>query len=179
MINNTISSLSKKVLFIAALFMMTASSVVAQKIASIDVNGILESMPEYKKAQAELDQSAAKWRQEIAKEYDKIKGMYNKYQAESVMMTDEMRKQKEDEILAQEKTVREMQKAKFGPEGALFEKRQELVAPIQEQVYTAIEEYATDKGYDYIFDSGGATGIIFANPRYDKTDEVKKKLGIK
>ena len=90
-----------------------------------------------------------------------------------------MRKQKEDEILAQEKTVREMQKAKFGPEGALFEKRQELVAPIQEQVYTAIEEYATDKGYDYIFDSGGATGIIFANPRYDKTDEVKKKLGIK
>lgn len=179
MINNTVGSLSKKILFIAALFMMTASSVVAQKIASIDVNGILESMPEYKKAQAELDQSAAKWRQDIAKEYDKIKGMYNKYQAESVMMTDEMRKQKEDEILAQEKTVREMQKAKFGPEGALFEKRQELVAPIQEQVYTAIEEYATDKGYDYIFDSGGATGIIFANPRYDKTDEVKKKLGIK
>ncbi|MFK8009181.1 MAG: OmpH family outer membrane protein [Saprospiraceae bacterium] len=176
---NTISMIGKKLVFMVALVMMTSATMVAQKIASIDVNGILESMPEYKKAQTELDQSAAKWRQDIAKEYDKIKGMYNKYQAESVMMTDEMRKQKEDEIVAQETTVRQMQKAKFGPEGALFEKRQELVAPIQEQVYTAIEEYATDKGYDYIFDSGGATGIIFANPRYDKTDEVKKKLGIK
>ncbi len=163
----------------AALVMMTSATVMAQKIASIDVNGILESMPEYKKAQSELDQSAAKWRQDIAKEYDKIKCMYKKYQAEMVMMTDEIREQKEDEIVAQEKTVRDMQESRFGPEGALFEKRQELVAPIQEQVYTVIEEYASEKGYDYIFDSGGATGIIFANPRYDKTDEVKKKLGIK
>jgi len=171
--------IGRKIFFMAVLVLMTSATMVAQKIASIDVNGILESMPDYKKAQAELDQSAAKWRQDIAKEYDKIKGMYNKYQAESVMMTDEMRKQKEDEIVSQEQTVREMQKSKFGPEGALFEKRQELVAPIQEQVYTAIEEYASEKGYDYIFDTGGATGIIFANPRYDKTDEVKKKLGIR
>jgi outer membrane protein len=176
---NTINMIGRKLLFMAALVMLTSVSMVAQKIASIDVNGILESMPEYKQAQTELDQSAAKWRQDVAKEYDKIKGMYNKYQAESVMMTPEMQKEKMDEIEAQEKRVRDMQRSKFGPEGALFEKRQELIAPIQEQVYTAIEEYATDKGYDYIFDSGGATGIIFANPRYDKTDDVKKKLGLK
>ena len=175
---NSIQFFSKKIFVALAFMMLTAGSVMAQKICSIDVNGILESMPEYQTAQRELDNSAAKWRQEIAKEYDKIKGMYNKYQAESVMMTDEMRKQKEDEIMAKEKEVRDMQKAKFGPQGALFEKRQELVAPIQEQVYTAIEEYANDRGYDYIFDSGSATGIIFANPRYDKTDEIKKKLGI-
>ena len=176
---NRINFFGKKLLFAIALFAFTASSSLAQKICSIDVNGILESMPEYQTAQRELDNKAAQWRQDIAKEYDKIKGMYNKYQAESVMMTDEMRKQKEDEIMAQEKQVRDLQKAKFGPQGALFEKRQELVAPIQEQVYTAIEEYANDKGYDYIFDSGSATGIIFANPRYDKTDDIKKKLGLK
>ena len=175
----TINFMGKKILFLMAFVALTTVSMVAQKIASIDVNAILESMPEYKTAQKNLDQSAAKWRQDVAKEYDKIKGMYNKYQAESVMMTDEMRKQKEDEIMAQEKQVRELQKSKFGPEGALFEKRQELVAPIQEQVYTAIEEYADEKGYDFIFDIGSATGIIFANPRYDKTEDIKKKLGIK
>jgi len=175
----TIKFMGRRILFMFALVMLTSVSMMAQKIASIDVNAILESMPEYQTAQKQLDNQAAKWRQDIAKEYDKIKGMYNKYQAESVMMTDDMRKQKEDEIMAQEKQVRDMQKSKFGPDGALFEKRQELVAPIQEQVYTAIEEYASDKGLDYIFDSGSATGIIFANPRYDKTDDIKKKLGIR
>lgn len=175
----TIKFMGRKILFMLTLVMLTSVSMMAQKIASIDVNTILESMPEYQTAQRELDNVAAKWRQDIAKEYDKIKGMYNKYQAESIMMTDDMKKQKEDEIMAQEKRVRDLQKAKFGPNGSLFEKRQELVAPIQEQVYTAIEEFANDKGYDYIFDSGSATGIIFANPRYDKTDDIKKKLGIR
>jgi len=179
MIKNTFNFLGKKLLLAVAFFALTATAVTAQKICSIDINGILESMPEYQTAQRDLDNQAAKWRQEIAKEYDKIKGMYNKYQAESVMMmTDEMRRQKEDEIMAQENQVRELQKTKFGPKGVLFEKRQELIAPIQEQVYSAIEEYAEDKGYDYIFDSGSATGIIFANPRYDKTDDIKKKLGL-
>jgi len=175
----TIHSAAKKILFMVALFTFTSASLMAQKICSIDVNGILQSMPEYQTAQKELDNAAAKWRQDIAKEYDKIKGMYNKYQAESVMMTDEMRRTKEDEIMAQEKQVRDMQKAKFGPEGALFKKRQELVAPIQEKVYDAIEDYANTKGYDFIFDLGSASGIIFSNPRYDKTDDIKRELGIK
>lgn len=175
----TINFKGKKLLFMLAIVMMTSVSMMAQKICSVDINDILGSMPEYQTAQRDLDNTAAKWRQDVAKEYDKIKGMYNKFQAESIMMTEEMKVQKENEIMAQEKKVRDLQKAKFGPDGALFEKRQELVAPIQEQVYTAIEEYASDKGYDYIFDSGSATGIIFANPRYDKTDDVKRKLGIK
>jgi len=175
----TINFKGKKILFMVALVLMTSVSMMAQKICSVDINDILASMPEYQTAQKQLDNAASKWRQDIAKEYDQIKGMYNKFQAESIMMTEEMKVQKENEIMAQEKRVREMQKSKFGPDGALFEKRQELVAPIQEQVYTAIEEFASDKGYDYIFDSGSATGIIFANPRYDKTDDVKRKLGIK
>jgi len=174
----TIKKFAKKIIFVFALVGFTSVSMMAQKVASVDVSGILSSMGDYTQAQADLDKTAARWRQEIAKEYDLIKGMYNKYQAEQVMMTDEMRRQKEDEIMAKENEVREMQKAKFGPEGALFKKRQDLVAPIQEKVYDAIEDYANQKGFDFIFDLGSASGIIFSNPRFDKTEDIKKKLGI-
>lgn len=148
----------------------------AQRIAYVDVKVILESIDEYQKAQDELDKIAATWRQEIAQEYDKIKGEYNRYQAEQVLLSDEARSKKEDEIMEMEKRVREMQKDKFGPEGALFLKRKELVEPIQDRVYAAIEDFAGEKGYDFIFDKGGSTGMIFASPSYDKTNEVLEKL---
>jgi outer membrane protein len=133
-------------------------------------------MKEYKTAQKQIDDLAAKWRREIAEEYDQIKGMYNRYQAEQVLLSDEVRRQKEEEIMNKEKEVRDLQKQKFGPEGDLFKKRQELVAPIQEQIYTAIEGYANDKGFDFIFDKGSASGMIYSNVRYDKTDDILKEL---
>lgn len=148
----------------------------AQRIAYVDVNKILESIDEYQEAQRELDQLAARWRQEIAQEYDKITSMYNRYQAEQVLLSDEARRQREDEIMQKEKEVRELQKARFGPEGALFERRQDLVRPIQERVYSAIEEYATERGYDFIFDRSGAAGMIFSNPQYDKTEDILRAL---
>lgn len=148
----------------------------AQRIAYVDVKVILESINEYQKAQQELDQLAATWRQEIAQEYDKIKGQYNRYQAEQVLMSDDARRKKEEEIMDMEKRVREIQKDKFGPEGALFQRRKELVQPIQDRVYAAIENYASDKGYDFIFDKSGAAGILFASPSYDKTNEVIDRL---
>ena len=150
----------------------------AQKFAYCDVDKILNTMPDYQKAQTDLDNIAAKWRQEIAQEYDKIKGMYNKYQAEQVLLSEETRKQREDEITQKETEVRELQKSKFGTEGALFLKRQELVKPLQEKVYNTIERYANDKGYEFIFDKGTA-GMIFSNPKYDITDDLIKELGKK
>ena len=102
--------------------------------------------------------------------------MYNRYQAEQVLLSDEVRRQKEEEIMNKEKEVREMQKKKFGPEGDLFKKRQELVAPIQEKVYSAIENFANDKGFDFIFDKGAASGMLFSNERYDKTEDILKEL---
>ncbi len=161
---------------LATLFSLT--SVMAQKIAYVNVDKILDSMNEYKAAQKQIDDLAAKWRREVAEEYDKIKGMYNSYQAEQVLLSDEVRRQREDEIMQKEKDVREMQKGRFGPEGALFKKRQELVQPIQDKVYEAIQNYANDKGYDFIFDQGAASGMLFSNPRYDKTEDVLKELGI-
>lgn len=153
-----------------------SSTLGAQKIASVDMERILSSITEYQDAQEQLDQLAAKWQQEINQQYDAIKGMYNKYQAEQVLLSEDQRKQREDEIIAKEKSVRDMQRERFGPEGALFERRQELVKPIQDAVYEAIESYATTRGYDFIFDRAGSAGIIFSSPTYDKTDDILRAL---
>ena len=151
----------------------------AQRIAIVDINEVLGSFIDYQNAEKEIDKVASEWRQEIAQEYDKIKAMYNKYQAEQVLLNEEQKKQREDEIVEAEKQVRQLQKNRFGPEGDLFNKRQELVSPIQDKVYSAIEDFAADRGYDLIFDKGGSAGLLFVTDEYDKTSEVKKRLGIK
>ncbi|MBK8623325.1 MAG: OmpH family outer membrane protein [Saprospiraceae bacterium] len=150
-----------------------------QKIAIIDINDVLSNMPEYKAAQTELDQISATWRQEIAVEFDKVKSLYNKFQAEQVLLSADEKAIKENDIVKKEAEVREMQKRKFGPEGELFTKRQEMVAPIQDKVFATIESYAAEKGLDLIFDKSGSTGLLFSNPEFDKTGDIKKKLGIK
>ncbi len=160
----------------ALMLSMIATSVSAQRIAIVDIQAVLSSMPEYQSAQQELDRIAAEWRQDIAKEYDKIRAAYNKYQAEQVLLSDQAKQERQNEIMELETQVREMQKSRFGAEGDLFKKRQDLVRPIQEQVYGAIEEYADDRGYDFIFDKGGATGLIFSSDEYDKTDDIKRKV---
>ncbi len=144
----------------------------AQRIACVDVVQILESMEEYKSAQTELDGVAAEWKQQVDQKRDEIRGLYNKYQSESVLLSDDAKTQREDEIMKKEKEMREFQKKKFGPDGALFKKRQELVRPIQDRVYNAIESYAEKKGYDFIFDKGGSAGLLFTNPKYDKTADI-------
>ncbi len=167
----------KKMTLILALLMGLFFNAEAQRIAIVDVNSILESNDDFINAQKEIDKLSAEWRQEIAQEYDNIKSMFNKYQAEQVLLSDEVKVQRENEIMEMEKNVREMQKQKFGPEGDLFTKRQELVTPIQDNVFAAIEKYATDKGYDLIFDKSSAAGLLFASEDYDKTEEVKRNLG--
>ena len=162
----------KKILLSAATMMFLTLSMSAQKIAVIDVNQVLNALPEYKKAQEDLDKVAQKWRSEIAQQQDVIKGMYNKYQAEQVLLSDDARKKREEEIVAKEKEAREAQRVKFGPEGDLFKKRQELVKPIQDKVYTAIEKFANEKGYDLVLDKSSSAGLIFANATYDKTQQI-------
>ena len=166
-----------KILALALGFSLAFSTAAsAQRIAYVDVNRILESFKEYQDAQGELDRVASKWRQEIAQEYDVIKGLYNRYQAEQVLLSEDARRQREDEIMNREKEVRDLQKARFGPEGELFRRRQEMLRPIQERVYRAIESYATERGYDFIFDKSGSAGIIFFSPAYDKTDDILSRL---
>ncbi len=165
-----------KKFFLPMLFVASSFFATAQKVAVIDVTKIMESVPEYKTANDELEKAANKWRQEIAQENDKLKGIFNKYNAEQVLLNEEQKKAKEEEIVAKEKEIRDMQRDKFGPEGALFKKRQELVKPVQDKVYTAIQKYAESRGFDFIFDKGGSTGLIYNNPLYDKTDEIIKDI---
>ncbi len=148
----------------------------AQRIAYVDVTAILESLPEYQKAQEQLDKVATTWRQEIAQEQDVVKGMYSKFQAEQVLLSEEMKKSREEEILTKEKAVREMQRLKFGPEGSLFKKREELIKPIQDKVYATIERFAEDKGFEFIFDKGSASGMLYADKKNEKTEEIKALL---
>lgn len=168
----------KKLFLVLLAAFMVQATVDAQRIAYVDVNLILESIPDYREAQRTLDQTAEQWKQEITQEYNKIDEMYRKYQAEQVLLSDAARQQREDEIINKEKVVRDLQKRRFGPEGELFQKRQELVKPIQDKVYSAIEEFATDRSYDFIFDKSAGITILFANPQYDKTQDILKKLGV-
>lgn len=166
----------KKLVSVFMIVFVTLSTSFAQRVAIVDVASILEELSDYQNAQRELDKVSAEWQQEIAQEYDKIKSMYNKYQAEQVLLSDEARTQKEDEIVKKEQEVRELQKRRFGPEGDLFRKRQELVSPIQDKVFAAIEEYANDKGYDLILDKSSTGGILFTSEEFEKTEEIKRKL---
>jgi outer membrane protein len=165
----------KLALFIAFAF-LGSFTVNAQRMAYVDMEKIMESVPDYAKAQKELEEIAERWRQEISKEYDKIDQMYRDYQAREVLMSDDTRKQKQDEIVAKEKEVRELQKKRFGPEGELFTKRQSLVKPIQEKVYTAIEKFANDRNYDVIFSAPDGSTIIYAKADKDVTADVIKSL---
>jgi outer membrane protein len=166
----------RKVFSIALFALLFTTAAVAQKLAVVDVTAVLEGMPDYQKAQEQLDKVATQWRQEIAVEQDKIKGLYSKYQAEQVLLSEDMKRQREEEITAKEKEVRELQRQKFGPEGALFKKREELVKPLQDKVYNAISQYAANRGYEFIFDKGSASGLIFADAKNDKTDDIKGML---
>ncbi len=166
-----------KKVFSTVLFALALTTLAtAQRIAYVDVTDILESLPDYQKAQEQLDKVATQWRQEIAQEQDKVKGMYSKFQAEQVLLSEEMKKTREEEILTKEKEVREMQRQKFGPEGSLFKKREELVKPIQDKVYTAIQKFAEDKGFEYVFDKGSSSGMLFADKKNDKTEDIKNLL---
>ncbi len=162
----------KKIASTALFFLAITAMTMAQRIAVVDVTAVLESLPEYQKAQEQLDKVATAWRQEIAQEQDKVKGMYSKYQAEQVLLSEDMKKAREEEIMNKEKEVREMQRMKFGPEGALFKKREELVKPIQDKVYGAIARFAEDKGLDFMFDKGSASGLIFTDKKNDKTEDL-------
>lgn len=169
----------KKIITFSFLTFLISFSMQAQKIALVDVNEVLEELSDYRNAQSEIDNISAKWRQEISLEMDEIKSLYNKFQAEQVLLSDEIKRQREDEIMAKESAVRELQKRRFGPDGDLFRKRQELISPVQDKVFAAIEDLASDRGYDIILDKAGSAGILFASEDYDKTDEVKRRLGIR
>ncbi|TVQ43240.1 MAG: OmpH family outer membrane protein [Saprospirales bacterium] len=165
-----------KFLFAIPMLLLMSFAISAQQVAVVDVSKVLESVEDYRMAQRELDNIAAAWQRDIAEEYDKIRSLYNRYQAEQVLLSEEQRAEREEEIMEKEKSVRELQRARFGPEGELFRKRQELVSPIQDRIFGLIQEYATSRGFDIIFDKSSDAGLLYVSERFDKTDDIIRRV---
>jgi outer membrane protein len=168
----------KKLILTLSVFFILGSAF-AQRYAVIDSKYILDKLPEYKEAQQKLDQFSKMWQQEIDQKSADLDQMYKNYDAEQVMLSDELKKKREDELYNKEKEVRDLQRKRFGFEGDLFKKREELVKPIQDKVYNAIQKLAAAKLYDFILDKSEGITVIFADPKLDKSDDVLKELGVK
>ncbi|MGL6268616.1 MAG: OmpH family outer membrane protein [Chitinophagaceae bacterium] len=162
--------------FVLVFFVLTSA---AQRYAVIDTKYILDKMPEYKEAQKKLDQFSEQWQREIETRQSELDIMYRNYEAEQVMLSEELRKKREDELFNKEKELRDMQKKRFGFEGDLFKKRQELIKPIQDKVYNAVQKLAVARQYDFILDKSEGITVIFADPKLDKSDDVLREIGVK
>ena len=169
----------KKILFIACSLLLVSFAGITQRYAVIDSKYILDKLPEYKDAQKTLDQFSEQWQQEIDQKQTLMDKMYKDYEAEQVMLSDVLKKKREDELYNKEKELRDLQKKRFGFEGDLFKKRQELIKPIQDRVYNAVQKLAVEKQYDFILDKSEGITVIFADPKLDRSEDVLKNMGVK
>lgn len=167
----------KKAVLSIIISVFALSTIFAQKYAYVDTEYILDNIPEYKDAQNQIDEFADEYKEEIMVAREEINLMHKNYQAESVLMPDDIKEKKLEEIRKKEDEVRELQNQRFGVEGDLFLKREELVRPIQEKIYNAIEEIATDKNYAFVFDKAGSLTILFVNSKFDISDDVLDAVG--
>ncbi len=164
--------------FLPAL-LLVASTAHAQRIAFVDTKYILEQMPDYAAAQQELDRQSKKWQDEIDERWGQIKRLREAFNAEAILLTEEMKKSRQQEIGQKEQEARDLQQKRFGVGGDLFKKRQELIQPIQDRIYEAVKEVA-GTSYVAIFDIGGVgNNVLYASEKYDKSDSVLRKLGIR
>ena len=155
----------KKLFFALTLALASTGSIVAQKTAYVDLDYILNNVPEYKSAQEQLDQISIQWQKEIETRLTEVDRLYKAFQAEEILLTQDMKKKREDEIIAKEKEAKELQKQHFGVDGDLFKKRQELVKPVQDKVYNAIKELAEKQMIAILFNKSAELNILFASPK--------------
>ena len=169
----------KKILFALGLCFTMAFTASAQRYGIIDTKYILSKMPEYTQAQKTLDATAETWQREIDTKQEALNKMYRDFDAEQVMLSDDLKKKREDELFNKEKEVRDLQKKRFGFEGDLFKERQKLIKPIQDKVYTAVQKLAVNRSFDFILDKSEGITVIFADPKLDRSEDVLRDLGIK
>ncbi len=169
----------KKYIFFSFLFLI-GLGVQAQKFAYVDTEYILKHMPEYKSSLSQVDGMSQQFQKQVEESFVEIDKMYKSYQADQVLLTDEMRKRRENDIIEKEKKAKELQRLKFGPDGELFQLRTKLLKPIQEKIATVIGETAKSKFIDFVFDkSSESTMMIYASSTYDISNDVISRLGYK
>jgi len=167
----------KKIILIAAVIFTFGFSASAQKYAFVNTDYILGNIPDYADAQTQLDDLSIQWQKEIEVKFAEIDKMYKSFQNEAVLLPEDMKKKREDDIVKKEKEAKDLQKKRFGSEGDLFKKRQELIKPIQEKIYNAIEEIANAENYAVVFDKASNATLIYTNAKYDISEQVLDKLG--
>jgi len=171
--------LSKVLRYVLPLYLFTLLplSASAQKFALIDMEYILRNVPAYERANEQLNQVSKKWQAEVEALNTEASTMYKNYQNESVFLSQEQKKTKQEQIMNKEKAAADLKKKYFGPEGELFKKREALMTPIQEEVYNAVKEISELRGYSLVIDRSSDQGIIFGSPKIDISNEVLLKLG--
>jgi outer membrane protein len=167
----------KKNLLITAILLLVNLTTNAQKFALIDMEYILKNIPAYERANEQLNQISKRWQSEVEAVSLEAQTLYKNYQSEAVFLSEEQKIRKEEEIVAKEKEAQELKRKYFGPEGELYKKRESLMAPIQDEIYTAVKEISDAKGYSVVVDRASAASIIYASPRIDISNEVLEKLG--
>ncbi len=148
-----------------------------QKIVYVDSEYIMANIPEYADAQEQLESLSAKWQKEVKAIYDKVSEMYSKYQTEMVLLSEDQKHAREQEIVNKEQEAKNLQMQYFGAEGQLYQKRTELIQPIQEKIYSAMNELAQQKNYAFIFDLASGTSVLWASDKNDVSDDVLDQLG--
>jgi outer membrane protein len=169
----------KKFILMIAVLVAFSGSTFAQKYGFIDSGYILENIPSFQAAQEQLNQLSSQYQKELESMHAEIEQMYKDFQAESVLLSEDMKRKREDVIISKEKEYKQLQRKYFGPEGDLYQKRRGLVKPIQDDIFNAVQEIADEGNYAVIFDKAEGTTLFYTNSRYDLSDEVLQKLGYK
>lgn len=168
----------KRFLFVCTAVIGLTFSSQAQKFCYVDVEYLLGKIPAYTEAQKQLDKYSQDYQKEVDAKRKTVEDMYKSFQSEQVLMTEQMKQQKIKEIDNADKEVKELQRARFGPNGDLFKKRQELIKPVQDRLYDEIQKYAQAKAYDFILDKSSGTGILYSNEKHNKSDDILTNMGI-
>ncbi|GAB3916458.1 OmpH family outer membrane protein [Mucilaginibacter boryungensis] len=169
----------KKIIFTLAFTFMAFAGAFAQRFGYVDSEYILKHVPDYASAQKQLSVLSEQWQKEVDSRFGEIDRLYKAYQADQVLMTADMKKRREAEIVDKEKAAKDFQRQKFGPDGELAQRSTQLVKPIQDKVAKAVQAVAETESLDMIFDKNSETIMLYANPRYDKSAAVITRLGLK
>ncbi len=166
-----------KRVWMALMAVMVVAAVNAQKFALVDMDYILKNIPAYERANEQLNQVSKKWQAEVDALTSEAQTLYKNYQSEAVFLSEEQKTKREEAVVAKEKEAAELKRKYFGPEGELYKKRESLMTPIQDEIYNAVKDISEQKGYSLILDRASDSGIIFASPKVDISNEVLTKLG--
>ncbi len=167
----------KRLIFSAALLVISLCMAQAQKFALIDMEFILKHIPAYEQANQQMESLSQQWQSEIEAKSNEAKALYETYQKDAATLTDAQRTAKEEAVVAKEKEAAELRQKYFGPQGEMMKKQRELVAPIQDNIYNAVKDIAMEQNYDAVIDRASAQSMIFASPRIDISNEVLSRLG--